>query len=148
MTPYARRMAAGAALVAALATTSAIAQPAQHANPRTNPEPRIAPGGNLTSVVNATARLGWPHPVQAQERRDILALTYWHGVAKWGDRGAVLYCRFGPAMGRARCRVAGTSPRGVGFVADIVWKVWEDGSYRGTTVAPVRDYTLTRKAVR
>lgn len=88
----------------------------------------IAPGGNITSVVEATGALGWPHQATDSERYDITMIVYFtftppRSLASTG-------CRF--PTGRpslAICRVKYGRPRHrVTF--DVRVRVWEDGSYR------------------
>lgn len=88
----------------------------------------IAPGGNITSVVEATDVLGWPHRATNAERYDITMIVYFtftppRSLASTG-------CRF--PTGRpslAICRVEYGRPRHrVTFNVRV--KVWEDGSYR------------------
>lgn len=133
MTPYARRMTAAALLSGAIAVTGMATHPGD-SDAAQSPVKRIAPGGNITSVVRATDRLGWPHIPQNAEVRDLTALGLWYGVSRYGRSGGVL-CHFGSRMGRVRCNVR--NPAGARLF-DVVFVVYEDGSYRvARTVTPV-----------
>lgn len=147
MTPYSRRMAAGAALVAALAATSATCKPADPGAPnRARPTvAAIAPGGNITSVVNATAARGWPHRPDANERADIRGIV----VATFAAPSAParISCAFGRTIGAPiRCRLRTgradllvfiglpATRTATGRILPRVPGVWEDGSYRISAV--------------
>lgn len=126
MTPYTRRMIAAGAAALAVAGAGIATHPADARTPR-NPQ-TIAPGGNISSVVNVTARDGWPHAPVPQEMRDVADLALYWGTSGFTRAGSVS-CAFGPAMGRARCH--GTVGRGRrSRTWSAVVKVWEDGSYR------------------
>lgn len=116
----------------AILTTAAVVTAAFTATADAKPLPeRLAPGGNLTSVVKATERDGWPHPPTREETRDVARLALWHAglIRNRGERVAVL-CRFnGWTIGRARCGVQyARGKRRTAFALDV--KVWEDGGYR------------------
>lgn len=131
MSPYARRMTAALAVGATIAAGGAIAHPAPAKAPRPVPDV-VAPGGNITAVVRATQRLGWPHAPQRAEERAVTRLALWYGVTRSGDLGQA-GCRFGPAMGRARCRIHKIARTGTRVRFDLIFYVYEDGSY---TVTP------------
>ena len=151
MTPYTRRMTAGAALVAALAVTSAAAQPDQGAPVTARPSvAAIAPGGNISSVVDATAARGWPHRPDANERADIRGIV----LGTFVPRGtpARVVCAFGATMGapiRCRIRTRATdllvfiglpaTRTATGRTLPRVPGVWEDGSYRISAVLPATE---------
>lgn len=84
---------------------------------------QIAPGGNITSVVDATARLGWPHRPTRPEMQDVTDLTLW--TTNPGGTVRIL-CRFAPLMGKAACVIRPKHRKP--FRVRV--RVWEDGSYR------------------
>ena len=119
-----------ASVLAALAITSS-------ASAASAPE-RIAPGGNITAVVRATDRLGWPHVPQRAEMTSIARLSLYYGVTMFGQSGSTR-CYFGQHMGRARCTGTTTNRRGKVIKFRHAVQVWEDGSYRIRLIAPTRD---------
>lgn len=135
--------------VAALAVCGALAGPAGAADagaPATHARPSvaaIAPGGNISSVAQASAERGWPHRPDVNERIDVTRLM----LAIFAPNvRASARCTFGPTMGAPiRCTV--TRPRAVvevfiglperrnaagRIVRPRIPGVWEDGSYRVT----------------
>lgn len=122
MTPYSRRMIAAAGIAATIAATGYATHPGDGSAAPAAVE-RIAPGGNIRSVVNATARYGWPHMPTRPERRDVAALvvhTYTPANAHGGSS-----CLFDAYLGRVRC-VLQVDRR----IYRVTVRVFEDGSYR------------------
>lgn len=139
-----RRTIAALTLAGALTGPAAAADPgapALHARPSVE---AIAPGGNITSIQEATAARGWPHRPDVNERIDVTRLM----LALYAPTGrASARCTFGATMGAPiRCTV--TRPRAVvtlriglpavrdrhgRIVRPRIPGVWEDGSYRVTT---------------
>ncbi len=122
MTPYARRMNAAALAALAIAATGYATHPSDSAAAPAAIE-RIAPGGNITSVVRATARYGWPHAPNARERSDVATIAL-HTYTPPNARGGT-FCTFGVYLGKVRCTLQ---------VNDRVYRVtvsvYEDGSWR------------------
>lgn len=107
------------ALTITTAALASVAPAAAH-----GPE-RLAPGGNITAVVKATQKHGWPHPPTNSEVRVVAHLALWYGVHRDGRAGAV-FCSFGPrSIGRVRCTVTREGKR----QPNILFRIFEDGSY-------------------
>lgn len=131
---FSRLRGKGYTLVASVLSLLALSAPALATDPGApaiNARPSIAaiaPGGNISSVVDATARYGWPHSPSINERQDVTQIVLLSKVRRSGRA----FCRFNFTLGRVACTTT------VGR-ASKSWavRVFEDGSY-----------TITRKAVR
>ena len=108
-----------ASVLAALAITSS-------ASAASAPE-RIAPGGNITAVVRATDRLGWPHVPQRAEMTSIARLSLYYGVQRHRASGSTR-CYFGQYLGNFRCMVVRDYGRRT-VITRQSWRIWEDGSF-------------------
>lgn len=152
MSPYSRRVIAGAVLAVGLAATSATCKPADPGAP-TPARPTvaaIAPGGNISSVVDATAARGWPHRPDTNEKADIRGIVLATFIPP--RTPARVRCSFGPTMG-APIRCALHTKRvdllvmiglpetrsATGRIFPRVPGVWEDGSYRITAAISATD---------
>lgn len=91
----------------------------------------IAPGGNITSVVQATEILGWPHEPTTNEVNDVADLALLT-AARTSPRPAHLTvaCYFGASMGRSHCGVVVKQHGRRPLRYRMNLKVWEDGGYR------------------
>ena len=121
------------ATLTALALTAAFTAPALGAPSASidgAPVPQvIAPGGNITSVVKATERLGWPHASTRAERKDVTALALFYGATHYGHAGTAR-CAFTRGISRATCTVkarrAGKAPA---YGTRFSFRIFEDGSF-------------------
>jgi len=122
MTPYTRRMLAATAAGLAIAATGYATHPGDSAAAPAAIE-RIAPGGNMTSVVRATERYGWPHMPTRPEMRDTATLVV-HTYTPANARGGAS-CLFDAYFGRARCVLQVNSK-----VYRVTVRFFEDGAWR------------------
>lgn len=146
MTPYQRRWIAAAAVAATITTTGAACAHPDAPVPAARPTvAAIAPGGNITSIQQATAARGWPHRPDANERADIRGIV----VATFAAPSAParISCAFGRTIGAPiRCRLRTgradllvfiglpATRTATGRILPRVPGVWEDGSYRISAV--------------
>lgn len=133
MTPYSRRMAAAALTALTISATGYATHPD---DARADIVDRLAPGGNITSVVRATERLGWPHAPQPAEMRDVARMALHFGVTR--RQSGSVRCSFGATIGSGRCDVRATTRTGRPRVilTTQLWDLYEDGSYRVRMTAP------------
>lgn len=88
---------------------------------------QLAPGGNIISVERVTAAKGWPHYPTWPETKDVTQILLNREARVFPRRPINVVCRFGFTMGTpARCI---SKVRGMKRLR-IIFKVWEDGSFR------------------
>lgn len=130
-----RRMLAALAATLALAAPAVAADPGQPAEYGARPNlAAIAPGGNITSVVQQTAAVGWPHYATANEQNDVVAVALVTSVPP--NRAGAVTCHFGWVLGKVTCKVTVGVRKPRSF--RIRMTIFEDGSWSTVRVRPRR----------